>query len=302
MILKERTKPVALAIGEILLVRAPLTYEEKRYVSNQVTGFEGESEFDTPLRRLTSECLAVNDLCLKVDRSLFQIDSLVIANGRIRTYEIKHYRGSYDYKDGFLVAPPDFEIPNPLNRCRDRKVLLSKLIRSLGFHCPIDSYVVFMDPGFYLYDLPRREKSFLFHGQLPRHFEEMEKKSRPLSTADKELAEQLCALHIEEFRPADLPIYPFAQMKKGIYCPKCSSFACKETRQTRICSKCGHQENITEAIRRSAAEFRLLYPDERMTARKIYEWCGKTYPMRRVSNVLGQSFNSAGSKRNAYYL
>lgn len=288
MIYKFRTKPVALSVMESLLIRLGLSKTERKYYLNQKKGYEGELVFDTYLKKWVIKCLVLNDLCLKVNGSVFQIDTLIICGDTIYIYELKNYSGNYDYKDGALQARSDFEILNPLNRNNDRKILLNTLLRKLGYRFKIEAFVVFMNPEFYLYDLPR-DKPFLFVGQLPQHFKMLEEKFDGINASHQNLAQKFCDLHIKNYRPHNLPEYHYSGLTKGIYCPQCFSFEHADTRQNRICKKCGYKETIVEAIRRSAEECRLLFPNEPLGTPRTFEWCGQIYNKPRIRRVLKKS-------------
>lgn len=115
------------------------------------------------------------------------------------------------------------------------------------------------------------------------------------------MAQKLLNRHLYDYRPNELPYYEYEQLKKGIYCPRCYSFAHINTRQTRICT-CGYKEAIREAIRRSAEEFQVLFPEMEMTTGVIHEWCGGEYAKHRIRETLQAFFEAHGKGSATYYV
>lgn len=300
MIIKNRTRPLLLQILESLNYRTVLSTSEKKDYYNQLKGYDGELQFDNYLKMLPFDCLIINDLLLKERGKMVQIDALILMGDTIYLYEVKNYSGSYDYKKDGLYAQSDFVITDPLTQIHNSQPLLYNLVRRLGCKMEIRSQVVFIDPSFHLYQLPR-DKPFLFAHQLTRHFDTLEKKQTTIKETHKRLATQLSDLHITNYRPSDLPEYDFDSIKKGAFCPKCFSFDHTDTRNNRLCSSCGHKETIAEAIKRSSEEFHLLFPELKVTKHRIYEWCGGLYSEQRIQNVLRSNYTSNGSYKSTYY-
>ena len=300
MIIKKRTKPLMLQILESLNYRTVLSTSEKKDYYNQLKGYNGELQFDNYLEKLQFDCLVINDLLLTERGKMVQIDALILMGDTIYLYEVKNYSGSYDYKEDGLYAQSDFVITDPLTQIHNSQPLLYNLVRKLGHKMEIRSQVVFIDPNFYLYQLPR-DKPFLFAHQLSRYFDYMKKKQTSIKQTNTRLATQLSDLHITNYRPSFLPEYDFSTIKKGTFCPKCFSFEYKNTRNNRLCSSCGHRETITEAIKRSSEEFHRLFPELKVTKHLIYEWCGGMYSEQRIQRVLSSNYVSHGNYKSTYY-
>lgn len=144
-------------------------------------------DFDVLPETLPDESLVINDLLIKDNGQLFQIDCLILKGNQLSLYEIKNYSGSYDYKNGVLHGRSDFIISNPLTQVYRSQPLLHNLLHKLGFQMDVNPHIVFINPDFYLYKLPR-DKPFLFANQLPRHFEQLAKKPSLMNAAQEQLA------------------------------------------------------------------------------------------------------------------
>ena len=53
--------------------------------------------------------------------------------------------------------------------------------------------------------------------------------------------------------------------KKGIYCKNCKSFLISIKNYDLVCGKCGGHEKVELAILRNSEEFKLLFPDRKIT-------------------------------------
>ncbi|AEB30681.1 conserved hypothetical protein [Carnobacterium sp. 17-4] len=244
--------------------------------------------------------LVLNDLVLNYRDTVFQIDSLFIANDSIYLYEVKNYTGSYFYKEDSFFIESGYQILNPLRQLDRSVTYLQNVLLRLGYRLPIHPIVVFINPEFTLYSILPNER-FLFSYQLPKHLNALFNQTFSIKQEHLNLAHKLKEVHNENYRPDNLPIYQLGQLKNGILCPICFSLSHTDTRQNYLCTACEHQETITNAIERSIKEFKLLFPDNLMTTSQIYEWCGKNYSRKRIRMVLKLNYQSHLSRKMTYY-
>ena len=300
MILKERTKSITHRVLESLNFRMNLPVDEQLKYENQVKGWAGEKQFDFYMGQFNQSGYVLNDLVLNYKDTVFQIDSLFIANDSIYLYEVKNYTGSYFYKEDSFFTESGYQILNPLRQIDRSVTYLQNVLLRLGYRLPIHPMVVFINPEFTLYSiLPN--KHFLFSYQLPKHLSTLSNQTLSIKQEQLNLAHKLKELHNEDYRPDNLPIYQLGQLKKGILCPICFSLSHTTTRQNYLCTACGHKETITTAIERSIKEFKLLFPDNLMTTSQIYEWCGKNYSKERIRIILKKNYQSHLSRHMTYY-
>lgn len=300
MILKERTKSINHRILESLNCRMNLSFNEKLQYKNQIKGFEGEKQFDHYMKDSLINGLVINDLILNTQDTQYQIDSLLITADHIYLYEVKNYSGSYHYKEGSLFSKSGHILQSHLAQADRKKAYLYNLLLKYGYQTAISSYVIYINPNFYVYSLPP-DPAIIFAGQLPDHFTQFGGKTPVANDRNIAIAEKLVNLHDSKYRPSNLPEYEFDQLEKGILCPECFSFDYTASRQLRTCSQCGHQEKTTEAIHRSIEEFRLLFPDSRLTKQLIYRWCGSTWSKSRIQEVLSNNYHTRFAGRGTYY-
>lgn len=300
LVYKQRTKPVELLMMEALNLRMAFSGEEKLQLLNLQRGYEGEHPFDQLLVQSGFNGIVLNDLAFN-ENGPFQIDSLLLTGDRILRYDMKNYTGNHYYRDGqFFREGKKEEINNPLQQRDRHSSLLRQLVAKLGYRYPIESIIVFMHPSFVLYhasaDLP-----IVFLPQLTRHLKELGAQKSSVTPEQQQLAAKLLARHRPDLFPPKVPAYTFASLRKGLYCERCRSFQMIERGHSCVCLSCGEPEKKTSAILRSIREFQLLFPKERLTTAKIYEWCAIIPSMQVIRRVLKANFQEKGANKGQYY-
>ena len=290
MLIKPRTKSCSHFILESLYYREGLSFEDKKRYENHVKGFDGEQQFDQFMNHSKLQGSVVNDLLLSSEETHYQFDSIVILSNQVNIYEVKNYTGEYSYENGGLFSKSGFNLQDPVGQVKRKKSYLHNKLLAKGYSNKINIYVVFINPDFYIYNLPPTD-SILFVGQLNRHFQELSRLSQPLRSQDQKLAQALVKQHNENYRPDNLPPYHFNDLRKGILCAHCSSFDYTDTRQTRLCLSCGYKETIADAIYRSVLEFQVLFPEIPVSVSIIYEWCGGVYSKYRIRVLLNKKMS-----------
>ena len=174
MAYKPRTKSSQLLILRSLNTRMNLADNDRQHYFNLKRGYEGEVMFDKLIEKLQCECLILNDLLLKMNNTLFQIDSLIIISETIYFYEVKNYEGDYYYESDRIYKRPKYEIINPINQLSRSESLFRQLLHNLGYNHPVDASVVFINPEFTLYQTPLN-KPFIFPTQVNRYLNNLNK-------------------------------------------------------------------------------------------------------------------------------
>lgn len=298
--MKKRTKPIELMLFELLHTRLDLSQEDKQHYINLKKGYEGELRFDSFVEKLNCSCIVLNDLLFEVNNTTFQIDSLIIMQGKIILYEVKHFEGDYYYHSDNVYKKPNFEIVNPLNQLSRTESLFRQLLRKLKGNLNVDCFVIFTNPTFTLYQAPL-DKPFIFPTQISQHFEKLSSIQTKLTERDRRIADQLLSLHVTESRFSRIPSYEYEELGKGIVCGRCNSFLENIANKKCRCFRCGYEESIETAVLRSIQEFKLLFPDEKITTSKIFEWCKIVKSERRIRKILSSNFIKVGQHRWSYY-
>lgn len=298
---KERTEPIILSKLRILNKRLELSDEEKRYYSYLDKGYKGELQFDTMTEKLTSSCLILNDLLLEVEKTTFQIDTLIIFAGTLYLFEIKTNQGDYLYKqEGLTSTTTGVTIKNPLDQLNRTKLLFKKLLNQLGYNFKIQGSVFFFYPEFTLYhahpDLP-----FIFPTQIKRLLDNLNNQPGEVSSNHKKLATKLVSLHRIDTSFDKLPKYNYDELKKGITCSECESYSLEVNHKYLVCRDCGSKELVESTVIRTVEEFRLLFPDRAIKTSIIKEWCVVIQNDKRIRRILAKHLNIEGTRKWTNY-
>ncbi|MEH7307011.1 nuclease-related domain-containing protein [Neobacillus drentensis] len=299
---KPRIKSKELRILSSLNARMELSSKDKQHYAYLEKGYQGEVVFDQITAKLENDLYVLNDLCLEHNKSVFQIDTLVIAQHTIYPYEVKNYEGDYRYDLGnFYPKLSKDEIKNPLDQLKRIKALLRPLLKNLGFYLPIEGDVTFVNPHFTLYQAPLNE-SIIHPTQLNALMKKLNEIPSKLTHRHKMLADQLISMHQIDSPYTRYPPYSYDQLDKGITCEKCHSFLSSVVEKKPIvCDKCGHEETVDSAILRCVEELMLLFPERKITTNGVYEWCGVIGSRKLIRRVLMQNYKSVGQRQHRYF-
>lgn len=298
MVFKERPEPLELVLTHFLNARMDLSEEDQKHYWTIKKGYEGEVRSDIWLQNLTDSWLVLHDLLLEYNQSIFQIDTLIIAFEKVYILDVKNFEGDYNVKDQKWYNPAGVLQKNPLHQLERCETLLNKLLLELGYQYTIETYLIFNNPEFHLY-IPTIQSAIIFPTQLNRFLKKLNSKPVQLSKKHYQLAKQLESLHKIESPYPRLPSYTFEKLRKGITCHNCKAFLSDETL---ICKKCGCIEDAEAAILRSINEFRLLFPDNKITVDTIYDWCGSIKSKKIIRRVLCKNFVLIDKARASHYV
>jgi hypothetical protein len=297
---KARTESDELKILRILVARIELSEDKYNYYLGLEKGFAGEVQFDLLTEKLQPECYILNDLLLESNNTLFQIDTTIISQEALYLSEVKNMEGEYCYDDDSFNTNSGKAIKNPLDQIKRSNSLLRQLIRDLGYKLPIVANVIFINPEFTLYQAPK-DLPFVLPTQLNRFMKKLNNQHSKLSEVHKNLAEQLVSLHISKSPYSQIPPFEYEQLKKGITCSKCRTFSLNVLNYSVICRYCGCIESVPSAVIRSVEEYKLLFPERKITTNDIHEWCGIIESKRKIRRILGNNYTIIGEHQWSYY-
>ncbi|UYG93525.1 nuclease-related domain-containing protein [Cytobacillus firmus] len=300
MLLKRRFPSDELWSMRYLNTRMELTEKEKQHWANLEKGYEGEVKFDLLTEKLTEERLVIHDLLLEVNNSYFQIDTLIISERTIHLIEIKNFQGDWHLEsDKLYAANTGREYKNPVYQLKRSAALFRQLLQILMQTIPVEASVIFINPEFTLYQAPM-DQPIILPTQISRFLKDLNHTPSKLNEGHRKLAQQLLSLHQTKNPYTILPDYHFDQLKKGMYCLDCHSLL-SPVHKNLVCEKCGGHEKMDQGILRNIKEFKLLFPERKLTSQSIYEWCNANISKRTYSRVLKKYFTARGSTSNTYY-
>ncbi|WP_421384262.1 nuclease-related domain-containing protein [Bacillus salacetis] len=301
MIMKGRSESKELKVLRSLDARMVLPKENKRVLASSEKGYQGELRFDEWALPLQNKVVFLNDLMLEHQGSPFQIDSCAFASNTIFHFEVKNFEGDYRVKDNIWFDPAGIEIKDPLLQMNRAGSLIRQRAQKSGYNAKVESFLVFINPKFYLYN-PPDDPSIVYFPQLSRFMNKIQNRSLKVGRDDIKLAEKLLSFHSETSPYSRLPAYSFEKLKKGIICPDCNGFYRSISGRTMVCRYCSRKEAAASAILRTIEEFRQLFPGEKVTTNKIYAMCGIIEDKRTIRKVLSTHFKMVGSRNHAFYV
>lgn len=303
MIYKNREKPESIRTMELLHKHNDLSGKDYSYYLNLKKGYEGEVQFDSIIEKLTCDCLVLNDLLFKENNTVFQIDSLIITGESILIYEVKNYEGQFIYReDSLKVVASNKPILNPMGQLNRAQTLFAGLMNRLGCEIPIQSFLIFVNQKFTLFEAPARNELIL-PTMVQDHFESLNHNSSIIKNGHKKLAKKLSSMHLLDNYYNNIPSYDFKIIEKGVYCSNCNRKILKllPHKQLHICHFCGYRQRSEEIILESAKEYLELFPDKKMTISSMEEWCDFMFSKDKIRPVLQNNFLMSGKRRYAHY-
>ncbi|MBS4216824.1 NERD domain-containing protein [Bacillus sp. FJAT-49711] len=301
MNIKQRVESKELKVYRILKNRKVLTVKEAEHLDRLEKGYEGEVRVDERVEKLSKEWLVLNDLQLEINNSEFQIDSVIIAQKTFLMFEIKNYEGDYYMEDdGQWYYINGTQIHKPVSQLERSEVLLRRLLRDHDYNIPIESYLIFVNPDFHMYNAPRNPK-IIFPNQLNRFFDKLNKVPSYISEHHQKLAHKLFLLQKKESRFKKIPKYDYEELRKGVTCILCHCFYKKIEGSTLICA-CGNIEEVKFAVLRCIKEYRLLFPNRKITTSNISEWCNGIKSKRTIQRILSNNFKHILNGKSSHFI
>lgn len=286
----------------LLYLRMKLSSKDVNHYFNLEKGFQGEQMFDIWLRNLSNDWLILNDLLLESNNTIFQIDSFLIYGNTIYLIEVKNFEGDFHMENEQWFTLAKKEIKNPLEQLNKNESLLRRLLQDLGITASIESYLIFVNPEFHLYQ-SSKNLPIIYPTQLNRFFKRLNAKKPSWKKGQSELAEKFLSLHLKENPYSRLPAYSYDLLQKGIFCRCCHSFNNVELKDDKIvCKNCDEHEDVETAILRIVEEITILFPDQKITTNVVLEWCGVIKSKKTIRRILGKNFRQMSHGVHSYYL
>lgn len=302
MFLKCRTESDELLTLRSLNTRMELTEKEKFHYLNLEKGFAGEVRFDQLIENLHEERYILNDLLLEVNNSYFQIDSVIITQAVIYLLDIKNFQGDcYLESDKLYSVTTKREYKNPVDQLKRSSTLFHQLLQIHKLNYLVESSVIFINSEFTLYQAPM-DQPLILPTQVDRFLVNLNQTPSKLKEGHKDLAQKLLSLHQLKNPFTTLPKYHYDQLQKGVYCKTCFSYFVSVKNKYFVCGKCGELEKINLGILRNVQEYKLLFPDQKITTQAIYDWCKVDLSKKTFYRILKKNYTSCGNTKDTYYI
>ncbi|MFC5732797.1 nuclease-related domain-containing protein [Cytobacillus gottheilii] len=264
-------------------------------------GYAGEKRFDHWLEtELSCSFIVLKDITLDVHSSnALQIDTLLISEKTLYLFEVKNYEGDFSIDGEKWHSITGTEIKSPLQQLKRSELLLNQFCRELGYKIPIESYCVFINPEFHLFGCTPQQP-LIFPAQIKRFLQKINNHSTKLKAQHHKLAAALNSYKLEKSPYSRFPAYSYDTLKKGVPCPVCRTFMLPSNSKM-VCDQCGFVEKLGAAILRCVQEFKILFPEEKITVAGISNWTGGL-TVKTVQRVLKRHYRLTGSGRGSFYV
>lgn len=268
-------KPRTLEILEAIEGRVLLSDEQKRYLWNMQSGYRGECEFFSLMETLTCPHILLRDLYFEPKFSgAIQIDFLLLVGNTVIIYEVKNYTGVWQHTED-VYRQSGVERANPTIQVARTRNSFKALLREIKHEqVNVDAVVFHIGSTFTLLGAPEN-RNVILPTQIADHLTKLNHYQYTVSQSLINLASDLesRALPAPPFMKM-VPEYAFESMRKGIRCCECRVFIERASQRRYHCQSCGYEGHCGDAVRRALADYRLLFPDCKVSGPILAEWCG----------------------------
>lgn len=285
---------------EMLEKRYSLDRDQQMQLDKERKGKIGEYYLKSLLEtKLHPEIAVISDYRFEVNGSECQIDFLILLNQSCIIIEVKNYYGDFEIRpDGFYRLNPLRKIKHPFSQVERAEIMLHSHLKRLKLDLNIKYYVVFVNEQFSLYCLTK-DMPVVMASQLNRFLESLNEeiydKKHEYTVNRLEEGRLLKSRYEHELK------LDFYKAKKGLVCQYCSGRLEVDTYKQLKCQSCETREEIESAIGRSITELETLFPDDKITLRRLLEWIDNTYSPSKLRRLLKEICHTHGSKKGRYY-
>lgn len=298
---QELSKPRELIVYEFSNGRMPFTSEQEMKMRNIQKGFEGERLFSELLKNSTNQdFIPLYDILLEDNGTVFQLDCLLIFQSEIIMLEIKNYYGEFMLKDDYLYSfTAEKRYRNPLHQLQRSDLQLRDFFTKHKITMPLTSHIIFINQAFTLFHADPNHNVIL-PTQLYTFLKKINHKTGNIGKSHYNIANTILNLRDNRSLYDRLPNYNYSQVRKGLLCKDCRIPLKKENRKL-CCGYCKEVGRIEAVIMENVDEFHTLFPNERITIKNMYNWCGKIVSRTTIKRVLTKNMQLNGRSKYSYY-
>ena len=285
---------------ETLENRFSLSSEEQQQLAILKKEYQGELYLDQLFEVFsTKETFHLDDLTLKHQQSIIQIDKLFLVGKTIYLLDAKNYQGSYALKEGKWYKNEDKLEKNILQQLQRAQTILEKIIKEQGVDFTVEAALVFTNKDCQLSVNQVLEEEIVCESEIPswlrgKFVGDVWDKKRKNATL---LLNAIHSYIIPSFKTnRTLEIEKMNRLRTGICCEKCHHFHTRLLRHKIICLHCGHQESKEKAYTRTICDFGTIFHQEELTIGKLRLFFGKDLSEEYLRKILKKHFIRTGKK------
>ncbi|WP_323704416.1 nuclease-related domain-containing protein [Mammaliicoccus sp. Dog046] len=282
-----------------IIGRAELNESFYQHLQNQSSGNDGENYFKSVLDCIP-EIIYITDYQFQLNNHV-QIDAIVIDDSAIYLFEIKNYKGIYEFEGSNFKNNYGGSMTSPMLQIDRINFAFQKLTANLNINKPIITKLVFTNPYFNLKNPTLYKDNIILPseiGQLKSLF-----KNNHIETNMKIKQKLLNARNDFSHIYQQSITIPFRNGKPGIRCPKCKRLYTVKSelkKQKCQCQLCEEVMDKTYVYEKNLLELWYL-KQQPFTIEEAMWWLGEgsEKSIRRLCNKL---FLSETNRYKKYYL
>lgn len=259
MIIKRRTRPRILEKYEALQARLPANSPHHREISREITrtirGYEGELIVDGHLKTLAPQATIIQDLTLKTNGQIFQMDNLLITPRTLYIIEVKNFsRAIYFDTNLNQFSSGDGDqltgYRHPITQARMHKFKLENwLVEHNQPNIPVRYFVAISNPRTIINVVGDTEEisKVVLHGEhLPWKILEQENKINSHTSFNHQKLGYYLINNESEFDKDVLKEYAILpeQLLPGVRCRHCNSLGMQQDKWSWVCSNCKANDRL----------------------------------------------------------
>lgn len=286
MFLTERYKSNEHIYLETLSKRAILTKEEEKKLSWLKRGFEGEQLYDEIFDEVGHQNLNIfRDIWIQADKSLTQIDALMITDETVFINEIKNYSGNYKYEKNTWQIGNILISDDPIIQAKRASSKLIKIFLENKININTDFNIIFPNPYFILStdDNYCRTKT-IKRELMKQYFRNINQLS---SWNNTERIIQMIQNYIVP-EPKYVSNTDPTRLTPGRQCMQCTSFDFTPNRYSTACNICNHKSSNKDHVLSAIRDYSVLFPLENITTRSIQNFINNEVSKSTVTRYINE--------------
>lgn len=288
----------------LLNQRQGLTKQQKSQFQNLLNGYFGECLFDSFVREFgNSNWHYLQDVMVKVNGKISQIDGIIITANNIYIIEVKYFNNNHTVKDHCWTSTK-FSFPDEIFIQLTRGVnKIKHILRENQINYSVKGILVFTCPHSEQTILDNVDFLVLQCNQIRNKLIELAvQEFNPVSGLEK-ILNAIQTFTIEETDDrADIDHRTFQQMLKGPICHKCRSFQLAISKQFFLCHHCGAKELKSNATDRLIKEYAILNRNKCLKANPIHKFIDGKIDIRTIQRVLNSRYKKVDSTQTSAFL
>lgn len=235
----------------------------------------------------------------------YEIDLIVITSECIYTFEVKHYSGTYEFKNNQCIRDGKLIGHNAISQAQKSFIHTKNLFQQNGFNHAIQGGLLFIGDHCHVTVADNNESlDVLTLNQLRAYIYKMANQERA-SFQEKTDSDRILNLLNQyavpnPFPPTETTDEMVNRMQKGVICSNCAApNIC--TRNTTLACKCGMYEPRENAIIRTICEYGIIHFDKELTTGALVYFFNGDVKRTTIYRVLNQYFVREGIRKGAHY-